>query len=169
MSETGVSSGVRSVWPAVVIAVIAAGFIVWSYQYSPQSRFVPLIVGYAMLALGLLDLASRTQTRLGQSVRAATGADFANPELKHTPPVGRELTQAGWVIGCVVSMILIGILPTVPLYVLASMRLNGRRPWKEAIIAATVAGLFVFVIFEVFLSYTLYRGVFVDRRGFAIW
>lgn len=167
--QTGVSHGVRSVWPGVAIAALAAGFILWSYQYSPTSRFVPLIVGYFMLALALLDIASRTRTRLGSYVRTATGADFANPELKQTPPVRSELTQAGWIVGCVVSMLAIGILPTVPLYVLASMRLNGRRPWKEALIAAAAAGLFTYIVFEVFLSYTLYRGVFIDRRGFAIW
>lgn len=167
--ETGLSRGVRSVWPAVAIGAIAAIFIVWSFQYSPQSRFVPLIVGFSMLVLALLDLASRTRTRLGEYVRTAAGADFANPELKHTPPVKRELTQAGWIVGCVVAMMIIGILPAVPLYVLASMRLNGRRPWKEAVIAAAAAGLFTFLVFEVFLSYELYRGVFVDKRGLLGW
>lgn len=169
MSETGLSSGVRSIWPAVAIAALSTGFILWSYQYSSLSRFVPLIVGYAMLALALLDLASRTDTRLGRYVRVAAGADFANPELKQTPPVRREMEQAAWIVGCVAAMMVIGILPAVPLYVLASMRLNGRRPWKEAIIAAAAAGLFTYVVFEVFLSYQLYRGIFVDRRGFAIW
>ncbi|HEX2256091.1 MAG TPA: tripartite tricarboxylate transporter TctB family protein [Afifellaceae bacterium] len=166
--QTGVSRSVRSIWPGVAIAALAAGFILWSYQYSPTSRFVPLIVGYSMLVLALLDIASRTRGALGQYVRPAAGADFANPEMKHTPPVRRELEQAAWVVGCVAAMMIIGILPAVPLYVLASMRLNGRRPWKEAIIAAAAAGLFTYLVFEVFLSYTLYRGVFVDRRGFAI-
>lgn len=169
MSETGLSSGVRSVWPGVAIVAVAALFVAWSYQYSPQSRFVPLVVGYSMLALALLDIASRTRTRLGHYVRVGAGADFTNPELQHTPPVRRELVQAGWIVGCVASMMIIGILPSVPLYVLASLRLNGRRPWKEAVIAAAAAGLFTYLVFEVFLSYELYRGVFVDRRGFAIW
>lgn len=169
MNDAVVSRGVRSVWPALVIAAISAGFIVWSFQYSPLSRFVPLIVGFAMFVLALLDLASRTDTRLGHFVRTAAGADFANPEMKHTPPVSSELTQAGWMALCVAGMLTIGILPTVPLYVLSSMRFNGRRPWKEAIIAAAAAGLFTFVVFEVFLSYELYRGVFLDKRGLAGW
>lgn len=169
MSEAVASRGVRSIWPALVIAALSAGFVVWSFQYSPTSRFVPLIVGFTMVVLALLDIASRTDMRIGQYVRTAAGADFANPEMKHTPPVKSELTQAGWMAGCVGGMLTIGILPTVPLYVLSSMRFNGRRPWTEAIIAASAAGLFTYLVFEVFLSYELYRGVFLDKRGIAGW
>ena len=160
---------VRTPLVPIVCLVLSAGFIVWSYSYSPTSRLVPLIVGYATFILCLLDLASRFGGSFAGYLRVLLGADFRQLEMQHSPSLSRELTQAGWMVLCVVGMLFIGILPTVPLYVLLSMRLNGRRPWREAVIAALVAGSFTFIVFELLLSYRLYRGVLFDERGFDAW
>jgi hypothetical protein len=130
---------------------------------------VPLIVGYATFILCLLDLASRFGGRFAGYLRVFLGADFRQLEMQHSPRLSRELTQAGWMVLCAAGMLFVGILPTVPLYVLLSMRFNGGRPWRAAVTAALAAGSFTYIVFEVLLSYRLYRGVLFDERGFDTW
>lgn len=158
---------VGSLVPPVLLAALTIGFIVWSYSYSPTSRMVPLVVGYATLALLVLDLLSRLENRVGAIVRIAAGADFSNLEMPSTPRPSAELVAALWMAAAVLGVLLLGLLPAVPLFVLLWMRLNGSRSWREAAIAATASGLFIYVVFELLLSYELYRGVFLDKRGLA--
>lgn len=160
---------VRTPLVPIICLVLSAGFIAWSYAYPPTSRLVPLIVGYATFVLCLLDLASRFDGSFAGWLRVVLGAEFRQLEMRHSPSLSRELTQGGWMVLCVLGMLFIGILPTVPLYVLLSMRLNGGRSWREAALAALVAGSFTFTVFEILLSYRLYRGVLFDERGFDAW
>jgi hypothetical protein len=165
MSALRPNRAVRSIAPPLVLGLVAVGFIAWSYAYSPDSRMVPLVVGYATLVLVVLDLLSRFDNPVGHAIRVAAGADFSNLEMPNTPRPSKELVQAAWMVGAVVAVLLIGLLAAVPVYVLLSMRLNGGRSWLEAAISAAGTGLFVYVVFEFLLSYELYRGMFFDRRG----
>ena len=53
----------------------------------------------------------------------------------------------GWLVAFLVSMALIGLIPTVPLFVVSFMRIEGREPWRIVIpmafcITAGIYGLF---------------------------
>ncbi len=163
------SPAVRSVYPPIVWLVLCAGFVVWSYDLDDVSRAAPLLVGYAGLVLGALDLISRFEGAVPEAVRITMGAGFSHPEITHNPKVSAELTQFGWMTFFVVLLLFIGLLPAVPIYVLASMRNNGRRTWKESVVASVATLAFVFIVFEVFLAFELYRGVLFDERGFDRW
>ena len=167
MSDLQPNRAVRTIYPPILLALLAASFVVWSYSYSPTSRMVPLVVGYATLALLALDLVSRLDNRLGAMVRIAAGADFSNLEMPRTPRPSDELVAAISMAAAVLGLLLAGHLVAVPLLVILWMRLKGGRSWREALISAAATLVFIYVVFEVLLSYELYRGVFLDKRGLA--
>lgn len=167
--EDIVSPAVRSVYPPIVWLAVCAGFVVWSYDLDELSRAAPLLVGYAGLVLGALDLVSRFDGAVANAVRVTMGAGFGQPEITHHPRFRAELIQFGWMTSFVVMALFIGVLPAVPVYVLASMRINGRRTWRESVMASVATLAFVVVVFEVFLAFELYRGVLFDERGFDRW
>jgi len=160
---------VRSVYAPLVWCAVCVVFIVWSYDLDEVSRAAPLMGAYAGLVLGILDLLSRFRGGVADVIRMTMGAGFSNPEIAHDPQWSDEARQMAWMTFFVVMVLFVGILPAVPAYVLLSMRMNGGRSWKESIIAAVATFAFVFVVFEIFLSFELYRGVLFDERGFDKW
>ena len=160
---------VRSIWPPLALIVFSILMIVWSQDYSETARGVPVLVGWGMLALCTFDLLSRLDLPFAQLLKDFWGADFLNREMTHNPPWKSDVTQVLWMFGCVAGMLSVGILPTLPLFVMAYMAFVGGRRWIECIAAGAVVFGFVFVVFEVLLDYELYRGVLFDERGFANW
>jgi hypothetical protein len=160
---------VRSVWPAIVLAGFAIVMIVWSSSYSETARMVPTLVGWGMLALCVIDILSRLDLPFSQFLKDFWGADFRNREMKHNPPWRADVGQFLWMSGFVAGMLFFGILPSVPVFVMAYMAFHGGRHWLECLVAGAIVFGFVFVVFEVLLQYQLYRGVIFDERGFANW
>ncbi|POF34499.1 tripartite tricarboxylate transporter TctB family protein [Roseibium marinum] len=160
---------IRSLWPPVILMLLSAAFTAWAQRYGDTPRLMPTLAGVATTVLALLDLLSRFDNRLGAGLRLALGADFRNREMTHDPAVAREAGQIGWMVACVVAMLVIGILPAIPLFITLYMRFWGRQPWIPSLIAAFVVLGFVSVVFEVLLDYTLYRGVLFDPKGFHAW
>lgn len=160
---------VRSIWPAVALACFAAVMIVWSQSYSETARMVPTLVGWAMLALCGIDVLSRLELPFSQFLKDFWGADFLNREMKHNPAWKADLGQALWMTGCVAGMLTLGILPSVPVFVMAYMSFHGGRRWVECIAAGAIVFGFVYVVFEMLLDYELYRGALFDERGFSNW
>lgn len=167
--ESGTPKAVRSVYPPLVLGAVVAGIAVWSYTLNQTAREVPLLVGYGLLALLAIDLCSRVELPFSRLLRDFWGADFRNREMKHDPRWTAEASLFLWVAGCTAGMVLVGILPSVPVFVLAFMRLHGRRPWRESAVCAVATLGFVYAVFEVLLDYALYRGALFDAHGFANW
>ncbi len=160
---------VRSVWPPLLLLALSVGYAVWAQKYGDVPRLMPTIVGVATAILAVLDLLSRFDTRVGNFLKVAMGADFANREMNHDPSLRAEAAQIGWMMGCIVAMLTIGILPTIPLFIAGYMRLSGGRPWVSSALSALIVLAFVTLVFELLLDYELYRGVLFDERGFDSW
>ena len=160
---------VRSIWPPLVLAGFSILMIIWSHSYGEVTRLVPVLVGSAMLALCIVDILSRMDLPFSQFLRDLWGADFRNREMKHNPTWRADVVQSLWIIGYVAGMLTIGILPSVPVFVVGYMAFHGGRRWLECAAAGAIVFGFVFVVFEVLLNYELYRGVLFDERGFSNW
>ena len=160
---------IRSIWPAIVLAGFSGAMIIWSHGYGEVARLVPVIVGWAMLVLCVVDILSRLDLPFSQFLRDFWGADFRNREMKHDPALKAEIMQALWISGCVAGMLTIGILPSLPVFVMGYIAVVGGRRWIECIAAGAIVFGFVYVVFEVLLNYELYRGVLFDERGFSNW
>lgn len=58
----------------------------------------------------------------------------------------------GWFLAFMASMAVIGLIPTVPLFVIAYMRLENREPWKLVLAQAAGLTLFIYVVFHRLLT-----------------
>lgn len=126
MVETqDVPKNIRSVWPQMVLAV---GFVIWAQDYGCIPRLMPTLIGSATALLCGLDILSRFDNRLGRMLQLVLGADFWNRKMGHDPFLRDEVIQVCWMIFAIISMLFIGILSTVPLFVIGYMHVFGDRP-----------------------------------------
>jgi len=58
----------------------------------------------------------------------------------------------GWMVGFLMSMALIGLIPTVPLFVILFMRVEGREPWRIVLPLAAIMCVFIYVLFDQLLA-----------------
>ena len=133
---------VRSIYPPLVLIAVAFLMIVWSQRYNETARLVPLLVSYSLLILASIDLVCRFDAAIINPLRDFWGADFQNREMKHDPQPAAEVSQVLWMVGCVAGMMLIGILPTVPIFIFFYIIINGRRPWLESLIVTAIVFAF---------------------------
>jgi hypothetical protein len=147
--------------PALGLLAFTAVYLGTAYTYSPDARAVPAGVAWVALVLAVLDIVSRTRTKLGLALMhwlnpaGDPGKDEARPHY----PALKQLSAVLWMALFVVLMVLLGILYSVPLYVFGSLWLRGRRAlWLSAGVAAG-ATLMIWVLFDLVLQLELYPGV----------
>jgi hypothetical protein len=58
----------------------------------------------------------------------------------------------GWLVAFMASMATIGLIPTVPLFVIAFMRIEAREPWKLVIPQALALTVFIHIVFDQLLT-----------------
>ena len=54
--------------PALVLLALTLVYLATGYGYTPESRAFPVTVGWAALALAIVDIVSRTQTAIGYAI-----------------------------------------------------------------------------------------------------
>lgn len=144
-------------------------FIYLSYDYVPNVRLFPLMVGYTGLILCTLDLISLTDTALSRiinTVFSGTAAEKAGGETgkipKVAPKLSRQLTAMAWMVGLTIGIYIVGFMVMVPVYVFSSMYFQGKKSVKKCAYGAVSTTVFVWVMFEFLLKYELYRGLFAE-------
>jgi hypothetical protein len=127
---------------------------------------VPLVVGGLALAIAVVGVVN--QFRPGESAPAGAGlADDAKSEIQQSIHMDLEsdtghLSTAlivrraavffGWLVAFMASMACIGLIPTVPIFVVGYMRLEGREPWRLVLPQAISLTLFIYVVFDQLLA-----------------
>ena len=91
------------------------------------------------------------------------GAGFQDLEMKHDPEWRSEIRQVIWVACCVISMALIGILPTIPLFIFLYMIIQGEQKVVFSVLISALVVIAVGSVFEIFLEYDLYRGMLLNQ------
>ena len=154
----------RNLFPAALLSLIAVMFVI-SLQWDFSAKIIPVIVGIGALTTGGVSLANDIFSKRGRN-----GAD-GKPELaavasskihmdvtsktEHLPPeiiLLRGFMFFGWLVAFLCSMAMIGLLPTVPIFVVAYMRLEGPEKWRHAFIMAAVMTILIYVVFDQLLS-----------------
>ena len=148
----------------LALIVLFAYMLLEARPWSTAARIVPQIVGSASLAFVLLSLANavfrrsaaapgmaeRAQARVAARIHMDLAADTGHL------PVRTVLLRAGvffgWFLAFMASMAVIGLIPTVPLFVVAYMRLENREPWKLVLGQAIGLTLFIYVVFHRLLT-----------------
>ena len=154
-----------NLFPAALLCLIAV-MLVMSIPWSFEARIVPTIVGIgAIIACGLSlanDIFSKQigedGTGLADQAKAAVTQkihmDIAS-KTAHLPAstiLLRGFAFFGWMVAFLCSMAVIGLIPTVPLFVVAYMRLEGPEQWRHVALMAAVMVTLIYVVFDQLLS-----------------
>ncbi len=148
---------------ALLIASLA--LMLWqAFGWNSSARIVPVIVATASLAF---LLASAANAIFRKPVKAADLQQWAESlvvEKIHMDlasstgdlPLRVILLRGGtffaWLGAFMLSMAVIGLIPTVPLFVIAYMRLENREPWKLIVPQALVLVAFFYFVFDQMLN-----------------
>jgi TctA family transporter len=138
------------------IAMLAA-----SLDWSFAARIIPTIVGTGAILFCSLSLVNDV---FGLHERDGGGAlaekskkihmDIAS-KTAHLPTkviLTRGFLFFGWMAGFAACMALIGLIPTVPIFITAFMRIEGREPWRIVIPMATCVVALIYVVFDQLLA-----------------
>jgi len=158
----------RFTWPNVFPIFLLCLFVVMmteAVQWNPLARIIPLIVGSGAILFCSLALANdvfkRTTIKrsdLGEIAKAQVQQkmhmDIAS-NVSHLPVrtlLTRGATFFAWMVAFLISMAAIGIIPTVPLFVIAFMRIEAREPWFIVVLMAAIMCIFIYVLFDQLLA-----------------
>jgi len=146
-------------FPAVLLLGIGV-LLVMTLGWSTSSALVPRIIGgIAFVAV----LASLIQSALGRTPKEETLGEHMEAEVLHgihmdtsgetdhlptAVVIRRALIFFGWLVGFMASMAVIGLIPTIPLFVIAFMRAEAREPWRLVLPQAVLLTAFVTVVFD---------------------
>jgi TctA family transporter len=129
------------------------------------AQLVPLIVGYAALIIATISFLNYTfrpvesaavseedekKTDLMKSMHMDLVSD--DDHLERKVVAQRAATFLGWIVGFFVFIGLIGMLPTVFIFVICYMRVEGKEPWRLTLSIATCMTIFAYFVFDYLLS-----------------
>jgi TctA family transporter len=140
-------------FPLALIAVFSY-MLVEARAWSSAARIVPQIVGSLGLAFAALSLANAALRRAPHAAAAAGHMDLA-ADTGHLPArtvLARAAAFFGWFVAFMAFTALVGLLPSVPLFVAAYMRVENREPWRLVLAHAAAFTLFIYVLFHRLLT-----------------
>jgi TctA family transporter len=138
----------------LALALVFSYMLLEARAWSTAARIVPQIIGSLGLAFAALSLANAALRREPQAGAHGAHMDLGS-DTGHLP-VRTVLARAGvffgWLLAFMASTAVIGLLPTVPLFVVAYMRLENREPWRLVLAQAGGFTLFIYVLFDRLLN-----------------
>jgi TctA family transporter len=171
-------SNALPVFLLILITVMMMEAVTWN----DLAQVVPVIVGSA--AIVFCSLALMTEVFKRSTVKTESLGERAMAQVQQKIhmdvvstisdlPVKRLLTGGaiffGWLVVFLLSMATIGLIPTIPIFVIAFMRIEAREPWYLVLPYAIVMTIFVYVVFDWFLALpwppTLLGEFYPDLRG----
>jgi hypothetical protein len=150
-------------FPAAMLCLFIA-MLSQSLQWAFAARIIPTIVGAGALlfcATSLLNDVFGLHEPEGAAVATAKadGRQKIHMDIgsktAHLPGaivLKRGLLFFGWMAGFMAVMAVIGLIPTVPIFIMSYMRIEGREPWKIAVPMAATVVLLIYVVFDQLLA-----------------
>jgi TctA family transporter len=157
-----------NLFPAALLALFVV--MLWaSTEWPGPARIVPTVVAIsAIVACGLSlandifgaarrngeggegDMAADAQAAVSQKIHmdiASTTGHLPGPTI-----LLRGAQFFGWMVAFLACMAVIGLIPTVPVFVIAYMRLEGPEKWRHAVLMAAVMTALIYTVFDQLLS-----------------
>jgi TctA family transporter len=154
----------ENLFPIFLLALFAV-MLTEATEWNPLARIIPLIVGSGAILFCLLTLANEVFKRrtikkesLDELARAQVQQKIhmdIKSNISHLP-VRTLLIRGsfffGWMVAFLISMALIGLIPTVPLFVVMFMRIEGHEPWRIVLPMAAFMCAFIYFLFDQLLA-----------------
>jgi len=144
---------------------VVLALMLWqAFGWNASARIVPVIVGTASLAFVLASAANAIFRRPAQAADLQQWAEARVVEKIHMDLASstgdlplRVVLKRGsaffaWLAAFMAGMAMMGLIPTVPLFVIAYMRLENREPWKLVLPQALVLTAFFYFVFDQLLN-----------------
>lgn len=151
---------------SLALVLLFIFLIVVTMGFRARPRTVPMVVLVPALAFSVIQFGVELRDATGKKEKSKKapkeeGGSEEEKEKKLPPQVKirRELIAIAWLLGFFASIVLIGLLPSIPLFVLAFMRFFGRESWWLSAIFAVSCFAFVYIVFVWLLQNQLYPGV----------
>jgi hypothetical protein len=149
----------------VFLIVLMGWMLIEASQWNFSAKLVPMIVGTMALTFATMSLLNGIFRAEGDALAGLS--DKAREEVKkkihmdvtsdtaHLPirlVLQRAAIFFGWLIAFMASMATIGLIPTVPIFVIAYMRLEAKEPWILVLPQAIGLTLFIYIVFDQLLT-----------------
>jgi hypothetical protein len=141
--------GRRCLFPGIVW-LLALGFLIEAQSFSPAAGAVPQLIGWATLLVTSIDLCSRIRLRPADT-------DVAGTQTR-VPPARVAVAVSGALL-LVAGMTLVGILPSVPVFILIALRWGGGRSLTKSFLAAFILTGLLWGTFTGLMRLDLYPGL----------
>lgn len=144
----------------LTVLAISVGFLVWAHAYDERSRLVPVLVGWVLVGLAVLDVIVATGSRLGIYVNEFFTGQIVGEAVSKPQPklMVRAVIAVLWVAAFVALVMVFGFFLVIPFYVLGFVVVQGKKTLSKGVWAAVGTTLFTYVVFEILLQYEVYRG-----------
>jgi len=154
-----------NLFPAALLCLFLV--MLWmSISWPFEAKVVPTIVGVgAVISCGLslandifsvghgedvAGLAEKAKAVVTQKIHMDIASKTAH--LPGQVILVRGFLFFGWMVAFLFSMAVIGLIPTVPIFVIAYMRLEGPEKWRHAALMAAVMTTLIYVVFDQLLN-----------------
>jgi TctA family transporter len=146
--------------------LLFAGLVIAALPWHFSAKLVPLVVGTIAIVATVLSLFNDifrkpTAPKLAslgeqaqQEVSATIHMDLTS-DTDHLPLrtiIERAARFFGYLLGFMAVMAVIGLIPTVLIFVILFMRIEGPEPWRLSVTYAACLTLAIFVVFDYFMS-----------------
>lgn len=173
MSPSKPHFDIQSVFYIGIISLF--GYMMWEAStWNHDARIIPNIVGYFALTVLTLSFLNHTfksmelganaddsaQGKVTRSLHldlAVRGADMPKALIAK-----RAITYLAWLLGYLLSSALIGMLPSLFMFVILYMRVEGKEPWKLTLSCAFGITIFSIILFDKLLALPWPQVEFVD-------
>lgn len=138
--------------------------VILAFGYGPNSRIFPLAIGtptavllvVTILALWKPGVLKGADVHLGSSPSSEPSPEGVD-DTTYAP--AHVAAMIGWLLFAALAIGLIGFRFGVPLFVLLFARFEGRANWLPTILVALVTWAFVVGYFDLFMNFSMFRGV----------
>jgi hypothetical protein len=153
------------IFPIFMICLVSV-MLFQAVQWNFDAKVIPMIV--AIGALFFCSLSLLNDLFKSQAVKKAVNIeDKAKAEIqkKIHMDIGSNITHLGtlhiitrgaiffgWMLFFLTSMATIGLIPTVPIFVVSFMRVEAREPWKIVLVYAAFMTVFIYAVFDQLLT-----------------
>lgn len=151
-------------------ALFLVGLLLWvSSDYPPRARYVPQTVAiFSMVCLAvqlLLDLSPRFHglfSKVEKEGLFSVEGQVKEARAGDGPEFRLELVTYFWLGGLLASLLLLGFLITIPLYILFYLRFQGEMPWLKSAICGLATWAFTYLLFVRLFEIRFYAGLLIE-------
>ena len=156
---------------SLFLFLLACFAVYRAFDFNDAARLMPLIIGIPTLALSAVVLVMEIAAQWKGKPKSAQGALDGSRLGKDLSPkerralARRELSLILWFVGLVVLIWLIGLLWTIPVFLVLFLWLQAREPWRLIVAISLGTWAVVYLLFVQILSMDLYQGLIQNLWG----